>query len=123
MGAMAWIVADPPPLLDVTPTAWERPLPACLLAAWLTQAAGAEAVVSPRRRLGLVAVEDLLHKLLHRAARAAVPIAARPLDAVDCGERGGRGGGAVRGHLCLGEVLGGMGPEPSRSTAPFLLAG
>ena len=21
---MAWIVADPPPLLDVTPTAWER---------------------------------------------------------------------------------------------------
>ena len=122
MGAVAWLVADSPPLLDITPTAWERPSPTCPLVAWLTQAAGAEAVVSPRRRLGLVAVEDLLHKLLHREARAAVPIAARPLDAVDGGERGGRGG-EVRGHLCLGEVMGRMGPEPSRSVALFLLAG
>lgn len=65
MGAVAWLVADSPPLLDITPTAWECPSPTCPLVAWLTQAAGAEAVVSPRRRLGLVAVEDLLHKLLH----------------------------------------------------------
>ena len=32
-------------------------------------------------------------------------------------------GGEVRGHLCLGEVMGRMGPEPSRSVALFLLAG
>lgn len=31
----------------------------------LTQAAGAEAVVGPRLGLGLVAVKDLLHQLLH----------------------------------------------------------
>ncbi len=50
----------------------------------LTQSASAEAVVSPGRRLGLVAVQYLLHQLLHREARAAVPIAASPLDAMNC---------------------------------------
>ncbi len=50
----------------------------------LTQSASAEAVVSPGRRLGLVAVQYLLHQLLHREARAAVPIAASPLDPMNC---------------------------------------
>lgn len=55
-----------------TPAVWESPL--CPLApsppagALLTQAARAEAVVGPRLWLGLVAVEDLLHQLLHGEA-------------------------------------------------------
>lgn len=40
--------------------------------------------MSPGRRLGLVAVQYLLHQLLHREARAAVPIAASPLDPMNC---------------------------------------
>ena len=119
MGAVAWLVADPSPLLDVTPTAWELPSPACPLAAWLTQAAGTEAVVSPWRRLGLVAVEDLLHKLLHREARAAVPVAARPLDAVDCGERGGRGVVRSEATCAWGRSWEGWGLSPPGAWPPF----
>lgn len=59
----------------------------------LTQAAGAEAVVRARLRFALVTVQDLLHKLLHREARAAAAIRAGPLDAVDWG----RGRRWVRG--------------------------
>lgn len=55
----------------------------------LTQRPRAEAVVSPGRWLGLVAVQDLLHQLLSREAGAAVPVAASPLDAMNCRKRGG----------------------------------
>lgn len=65
----------------------------------LTQAAGAEAVVGPWLGLGLVAVENLLYQLLHREARAAVPIATGPFDTMDCRERGG-------GSLSRAEELG-----------------
>lgn len=70
----------------------------------LTQAAGAQAVVGPRLRLGLVAVEDLLHQLLHGEARAAVAVAAGPLDAVNWGRQG-------------------RGQRPPQSSAPPLPAG
>ncbi len=57
------------------------PLPPCLSEGFslphpsppfcpLTQSASAEAVVSPGRRLGLVAVQYLLHQLLHREAQS-----------------------------------------------------
>lgn len=82
--------ADPPPRLLA------RPPPA--RGAPLTQAASAEAVVGPRLWLGLVAVEDLLHQLLHGEARAAVPVAAGPLDAVDYGEREAEGWSEVTGR-------------------------
>lgn len=45
--------------------------------------------MSPGRWLGLVAVQDLLHQLLSREAGAAVPVAASPLDAINCRKRGG----------------------------------
>ncbi len=54
----------------------------------LTQASRAEAVVSPGRWFGLVAVQNLLHELLCWEASAAIPIAASPLDAMNCRERG-----------------------------------
>lgn len=41
------------------------PVPRAPQGPQLTQAAGAEAVVGPRLGLGLVAVKDLLHQLLH----------------------------------------------------------
>lgn len=62
--------------------------------------------MGPRLWLGLVAVEDLLHQLLHREARAAVPVTAGPLDAVNWGTEAegsqrprGQGGAAGRGAL------------------------
>lgn len=50
------------------PTQALRLPPPCPQGALLTQAARAEAVVGPRLWLGLVAVEDLLHQLLHGEA-------------------------------------------------------
>lgn len=52
----------------------------------LTQGTSAETVVCPRLGLGLVAVEDLLHELLHWEPWTAVAIAACPLDAMNCKE-------------------------------------
>lgn len=100
---------EPCPLAGRVPRApWHPPAPQDPL----TQAAGAEAAVCPRLRLGLVAVEDLLHQLLHREARAAVPIAAGPLDAVDCGREAGRSGAGAVGRAA---------PRPTLSSAPSLL--
>ncbi len=100
----------------------------------LTQVSRAEAVVSPGRWFGLVAVQNLLHKLLCWEASAAIPIAASPLDAMNCRERGGdtdvsqtatqtstspappywhcRGETASLPHHCLHDCH--HGPSPSR---------
>lgn len=60
----------------------------------LTEASTAEAGVGSGCGLGRVAVQDLLHQLLYGELLCAVPTA--PLDAVNCGGRGGaRGGGAM----------------------------
>lgn len=56
----------------------------------LTEAAAAETGVGPGGRLGLVAFQNLLHQLLHGEVGCAAPVAARPLDPVNCGrEEGG----------------------------------
>lgn len=89
----------------------------------LTQAAGAEAVVRARLRFALVTVQDLLHQLLHREARAAAAIRAGPLDAVDWGRgrrsvrRGQSGGPRTKGdrggHQASGGALN-QAPEKGR---------
>lgn len=55
----------------------------------LTEAAAAETGVGPGRGLGLVTLQDLLHQLLDGELRHATPVAAGPLDPVNCGQRAG----------------------------------